>query len=120
MKEHYLKEKNMPAYEKNGHFMIGWKGISYFVEPKVLLESVWEKETNKLFIKTWDGFAYDVVFQKDNDIMLLDDVPIKMEEKAEIKTDRLYIPIAALFQVLDIPEEDVNWIEKGKNVSVSY
>lgn len=114
------KEKNMPAYEKNGHFMIGWKDISYFVEPKVLLESVWEKETNKLFVKTWDGVAYDVVFQKDSDIMLLNDIPVKMEEKAEIKNDRLYIPLTALFQVLDIPEEDINWIEKGKNVSVSY
>ena len=52
--------------------------------------------------------------------MLLNDIPVKMEEKAEIKNDRLYIPLTALFQVLDIPEEDINWIEKGKNVSVSY
>lgn len=114
------KEKNMPAYEKNGHFMIGWKDISYFVEPKILLESVWEKETNKLFIKTWDGFAHDVVFQKNSDIMLLNGVPVKMEEKTEIKNDHLYIPITAVFQVLDIPKEDINWIEKGKNVFLLY
>ena len=114
------KEKSMPAYEKNGHFMIGWREVSYFVEPKILLESVWEKETNKLFVKTWDGFARDAVFQKDSDIMILNDIPVKMEEKAEIKNDRLYIPITALFQVLDIPEENINWIEKGKNVSILY
>lgn len=120
------REKNMPAYESNGHFMIGWKGVSYFAEPKsavehkILLESVWEKETNTLYVKTWDGFAKDAVFQKDSNIMILDGVPVKMEAKAEIKNDRLFIPITAVFQMLNIPEEDITWIEKGKNVSVLY
>lgn len=102
--------------------MIVWKEVSYFVEPKILLESSGEKESNKLFVKTQDGFARDVVFQKDSDIMILNDVPVKMEEKAEIKNDRLYVPVTALFQVLDIPEaeENINWIEKGKNVSILY
>ncbi len=114
------KEKNMPAYEKNGHFMIGWKDVSYFVEPKILLESVWEKETNKLFVKTWDGFAKDAIFQKDSNVMILNGVPVEMEEKAEIKNEHLYIPLTAMFQLLNIPEEDIHWIEKGKNVSILY
>ena len=114
------KEKSMPAYEKNGHFMIGWKEVSYFVEPKILLETVWEKETNKLFVKTWDGFAQDAVFQKDSNVMILNGVPVEMEEKAEIKKEHLYIPLTAMFQLLNIPEEDINWIEKGKNVSLLY
>ena len=52
--------------------------------------------------------------------MILDGVPVKMEAKAEIKNDRLFIPITAVFQMLNIPEEDITWIEKGKNVSVLY
>ena len=100
--------------------MIVWKEVSYFVEPKILLESSGEKESNKLFVKTQDGFARDVVFQKDSDIMILNDVPVKMEEKAEIKNEHLYIPLTAMFQLLNIPEEDIHWIEKGKNVSILY
>ena len=54
-----------------------------------------------------------------------DDVVYLHEEeldlaKAEIKNDRLFIPITAVFQMLNIPEEDITWIEKGKNVSVLY
>ncbi len=41
-----------------------------------------------------------------------------MEEKAEIKNDRLYIPITALFQMLNIPENDIQ--EKEKSITVLY
>jgi hypothetical protein len=37
---------------KGVSFMIVWKEVSYFVEPKILLESSGEKESNKLFVKT--------------------------------------------------------------------
>ena len=113
-------EKNMPAYQKNGHFMIGLKEISYFVEPKILLETNWDKQNNQLFIKTWDGNAKDIVLQKDSNIMTVNGVAVKMEEKAEIKNDCWYIPITALFDILDIPQQNINWIEKGKNVSIVY
>ena len=71
-------------------------------------------------MKTWDGFAQDAVFQKDSNVMILNGVPVEMEEKAEIKKEHLYIPLTAMFQLLNIPEEDINWIEKGKNVSLLY
>lgn len=54
-----------------------------------------------------------------------DDVVYLYEEeldlaKAEIKNGRLFIPITTVFQMLNIPEEDITWIGKGKNVSVLY
>lgn len=111
-------EKNISLYEKNGHIMIAYKDVACFAEPKILLESVWQKQNNQLFVKTWDDIAQDVVFQKDNNIMLLNGVAVKMEEKAEIKNDRLYIPITAIFQMLNIPENDIN--KTAQSISVLY
>lgn len=111
-------ERSISLYEKNGHIMIAWKDVGYFAEPKILLESVWQKQNSQLFVKTWDGIAQYAVFQKDSNVMLLNGVVVEMEEKAEIKNDRLYIPITALFQMLNIPENDIQ--KKEKSITVLY
>lgn len=46
--------------------------------------------------------AKDVVFTKDSNKMLVNGVEVEMEQAAEIKENRMYIPITALCNILDI------------------
>ena len=42
--------------------------------------------------------------------MNLNNKNIEMATAAEIKDNRLYIPVKAMFEILDVPEQNVKWI----------
>lgn len=116
-KEH---ERSIDVYEKNNHMMIALQSIPRFRGTVECLETVWYEKTNTATLKIWGEVAKDVTFTKDSNKMIVNGEEIAMEEPAEIKDSRMYIPITALFQILEIPQQNIQWIEQGKNVKITY
>lgn len=113
-------EKSIAVYEKNGHMMIALQYIPRFRGTTEFLETTWDNKTSTTTLKFWGETAKDVVFQKGSSNVIINGVEVAMEEAAEIKDGRMYIPINTLFEILEIPEQNIEWLEPGKNVKVTY
>ena len=112
-------EKSIAVYEKNGHMMIALQYIPRFRGTTEFLETAWNNKTSTATLKFWGETAKDVVFQKGSNNVIINGVEVAMEEAAEIKDGRMYIPINTLFEILEIPEQNIEWIEPGKNVKIT-
>ena len=44
---------------------------------------------------------------------------VEMATAAEIKDNRLYIPVKTMFEILDVPEQNIIWIAE-KEVILTY
>ncbi len=113
-------EKSIRVYEKNNHMMIAINDISLLKENNQNMETKWNSQNGTVILQFWYDMAKDIVFTKDNNKMLVNGTQIEMEEAAEIKDNRMYIPITALFEILEIPEQNIVWLEQGKNVKITY
>ncbi len=51
--------------------------------------------------------------------VIVNDKNIEMATAAEIKDNRLYIPVKAMFEILDVPEQNIIWIAE-KEVILTY
>lgn len=112
-------EKSIAVYEKNGHMMIALQSIPRFRGTPEFLETVWDNQTSTATLKFWGETSKDVSFTNGSNKVFINGVEQQMEEAAEIKDNRLYIPINTLFEILEIPEKNIEWIEPGKNVKVT-
>lgn len=111
-------KNDVSGYIKNNQVMIAVKNIDYFNFNKIKFDTLWNSQNNTLTLKTWYSIAKDVVFTKDSNKMLVNSVEIEMDEAAEIKEDRFYIPMTALFKILEIPQENI--IEQDNTITVTY
>ncbi len=112
-------EKSIAVYEKNGHMMIALQSIPRFRGTPEFLETAWDNQTSTATLKFWGETSKDVSFTNGSNKVFINGVEQQMEEAAEIKDNRLYIPINTLFEILEIPEKNIEWIEPGKNVKVT-
>lgn len=112
-------EKSIAVYEKNGHMMIALQSIPRFRGTTEFLETAWDNKTSTATLKFWGETSKDVSFTNGSNKVFINGVEQQMEEAAEIKDNRLYIPINTLFEILEIPEKNIEWIEPGKNVKVT-
>ena len=98
------KRKMFSTYVKKNHVMLAVKDIERFLAnfEDIKVENIWNGENNTVIMKVWHHMAKDVVFTKDSNKMLVNGVEAEMEEAAEIKENRMYIPITALFEILEI------------------
>lgn len=98
------KSNRFSGYVKNNHGMIAVMDIERFAELffDTNVETMWNGEKNTATLKLWYDMAKDVVFTKDSNKMLVNGVEVEMEQAAEIKENRMYIPITALCNILDI------------------
>lgn len=113
-------EKSIAVYEKNGHMMIALQSIPRFRGTSEFLETIWDNQTSTATLKFWGETAKDVSFTNGSNKMFINGMVQEMEEAAEIKDNRMYIPINTLFEILEIPEQNIEWIEAGKNVKITY
>ena len=113
-------EKSIAVYEKNGHMMIALQSIPRFRGTSEFLETIWDNQTSTATLKFWGETAKDVSFTNGSNEMFINGMVQEMEEAAEIKDNRMYIPINTLFEILEIPEQNIEWIESGKNVKITY
>ena len=118
-KEYLLTNKICNTYEKDGEIMIAAADMKKLTVPNTLWDIKWNGEQNTAIIKTYNTTPNDVVITKDSNIMNLNNKNIEMATAAEIKDNRLYIPIKAMFEILDVPEQNVKWIAE-KEVIFTY
>ncbi len=109
-KEYLLTNKICNTYEKDGEIMIAAADMKKLTVPNTLWDIKWNGEQNTAIIKTYNTTPNDVVITKDSNIMNLNNKNIEMATAAEIKDNRLYIPVKAMFEILDVPEQNVKWI----------
>ncbi|USF30313.1 stalk domain-containing protein [Clostridium sp. MD294] len=109
-KEYLLTNKICNTYEKYGEIMIAVADMEKLTVPNTLWDIKWNGEQNTAIIKTYNTTPNDIIITKDSNIMNLNGKNIEMVTAAEIKNNRLYIPIKAMFEILDVPEQNVKWI----------
>ena len=120
-KDKYLiKGKLCNTYEKDGEIMIAVKDIEVLSEPKTSIHIFWDEKEQTALIKTYKTSPRYAVIKKDSDIMNLNGNDINMPVSVEIKNNRLYIPIKAVIEILNITKENIVWIEQGKELFITY
>ncbi len=98
--------------------MIAVADMEKLTVPNTLWDIKWNSEQNTAIIKTYNTTPNDIIITKDSDVMNLNGKNVQMATTAEIKNNRLYIPIKAMFEILDVPEQNIIWIAEKEVIFV--